>query len=208
MKLRSYGIIWAAITVAALSGCAVRAVKPPIETASAAPGGTISRRGAPLHLIGPPLALGGALPSAPLVDAQGMKDVDLSIERGRVLLLSIVPSLDTRVCEIQTHYLGEAGAALPDEIQRITISRDTPFAQQRFARETGLKKIRYLSDHKTADFGFSTGLLIDELRVLARSVVVVDKAGRVRHIQVVPELTHLPDMQRAFEAALKLNNEN
>ncbi|MFC1817086.1 peroxiredoxin, partial [Thermodesulfobacteriota bacterium] len=198
-------ICWIAIITAVVFGCAGRAVKPVIETTSATPGGTITRGGTPMHLIGTPLTIGGALPSAVLVDTQSMKDVDLSKESGRVLLLSIVPSLDTKVCDLQTHYLGEAGAALPDKIQRITISRDTPFAQQRFARKAKLKNIRYLSDYKRADFGHSTGLLIDELMLLGRSVVVVDKAGMVRYIQVVPELSHLPDMEQAFKIALKLN---
>jgi thiol peroxidase len=134
-----------------------------------------------------------------------MQTIDLSKERGKVLLLSIVPSIDTKVCEAQTHYLGEEGDDLPDTIRRITISRDTPLAQKRFAEEAKLKDLQYLSDHREGDFGMSTGLMIDKIRLLARSIVIVDRDGIVRYIQVVPEITHLPDMDKAFSIAEELS---
>jgi thiol peroxidase len=133
-----------------------------------------------------------------------MKGVDLSKERGSVLILSIVPSLDTPVCEEQTHYLGEKGDKLPRSVKRIVISRDTPFAQKRFAKEAKLTALQYLSDYKLADFGRSTGLLTEGLMLLARSVIIVDKEGTVRYLQVVPEMSHLPDMEKAFEKAAEL----
>jgi thiol peroxidase len=191
-----------------LTGCANTQPKFEIEHKSAAPGSMVARKGSQLHLLGSPVAVGQTLPSALLVDAGSMKEVDLSKERGKVLFLSIVPSLDTKVCDAQTHYLGEQGDRLPDTVRRITISRDTPFAQKRFAGDAKLTDIQYLSDYKDAQFGRSTGLLIDELRLLARSVILVDKAGIVRYIQVVPEITHLPDMEKAFQLAGELVNEN
>jgi thiol peroxidase len=136
-----------------------------------------------------------------------MKDVDLSQEKGRVLFLSIVPSLDTPVCEEQTHYLGEEGDKLPGDVRRITISRDTPFAQKRFANEAKLTHLQYLSDYKQGDFGRSTGLLIEGPMLLSRSIVLVDKEGMVRYIQVVPDITHLPDMEKAFQKAMELTKE-
>ncbi|MDH7499507.1 MAG: peroxiredoxin, partial [candidate division NC10 bacterium] len=157
-----------------------------------------------LTLVGSPIKVGAPLPSVNLSDAETLGDVDLSQEKGSVLLLSMVPSLDTPVCEEQTHYLGEQGNRLPPAVKRITISRDTPFAQKRFAKEAKLTQIRYLSDYKEGAFGRSTGLLIDELALLARAVVLVDKEGIVRYIQVVPELTHLPDMEKAFNQAVEL----
>jgi thiol peroxidase len=132
---------------------------------------------------------------------------DLSKEKGAVLFLSIVPSIDTVVCEEQTHYLGEEGEKLPREIRRITISRDTPFAQKRFAKEAKLTHIQYLSDYKEGEFGKSTGLLTEKTLLLARSVVLVDKKGIIRYIQVVPEITRLPDMEKAFQKAVELNKE-
>jgi thiol peroxidase len=157
-----------------------------------------------MKLLGKPIQLGSPLPSTKLVDAGSPKLVDLTQEKGNVLFLSIVPSLDTKVCEAQTHYLGEKGDKLPAGIQRITISRDTPFAQQRFAKESKLNHIRYLSDYREGEFGLAVGLLMDDLRLLARSVVLVDKDGIVRYIQVVPEITRLPDMEKAFAAASAL----
>jgi thiol peroxidase len=190
--------------VLVFSGCALTGNMPPIEQGTADPGGTVARKGQPLTLMGEPVAVGAPLPVSHLVDASSMELVDLSQERGKVLLLSIVPSIDTKVCEAQTHYLGEKGDHLPDTIRRITISRDTPFAQQRFAAEAKLDDLQYLSDYREGDFGAATGLMIDELRLLARSIIVVDKDGVVRYIQVVPEITHLPDMERAFSIAEKL----
>jgi len=180
---------------------------PQINQQSVEPGGVVTRGDKRFALIGTPIAVGKPLPSVGLVDAKTMAPVDLSQEKGKVLFLSIVPSIDTKVCEVQTHFLGEEGDTLPAQIQRITISRDTPFAQKRFAEEAGLLDIRYLSDYKRGDFGRATGLLMEGSELLARSVVLVDKKGLVRYIQVVPEMTHLPDMERAFEEALRLMKE-
>jgi thiol peroxidase len=157
--------------------------------------------------MGSPTSVGKPLPSVDVIDAMTMQGVDLSGERGSVLFLSIVPSLDTPVCEEQTHYLGEKGSRLPNSIKRIVISRDTPFAQKRFAKEAKLTSLQYLSDYKEGDFGRSTGLLTEGLMLLARSVILVDKQGIVRYIQVVPEMSHLPDMDKAFERAIELTKE-
>jgi len=185
-------------------GCATSQPKIPMDWASSQPGTQVSYRGNPVKLLGPPVSVGKPLPSVEVVDAMSMKDVDLSKERGFILLLSIVPSLDTPVCEEQTHYLGEKGNKLPVGIKRIVISRDTPFAQKRFAKEAKLTNLQYLSDYKQGEFGRSTGLLTEGPMLLARSVIIVDKEGTVRYIQVVPEMAHLPDMEKAFEKAIEL----
>jgi thiol peroxidase len=185
-------------------GCATTQSKIPMDMASTQPGEQVNFRGKPIKLLGSPVTLGKPLPSVDLVDAMGMNNVDLSKERGSVLLLSIVPSLDTPVCEEQTHYLAEKGNVLPKGIHRIVISRDTPFAQKRFAKEAKLTNLQYLSDYKQGDFARSTGLLTEGLMLFARSVIVVDKQGIVRYIQVVPEMTHLPDMERAFQVAIEM----
>jgi thiol peroxidase len=185
-------------------GCATSQPKIPMDWASSQPGTQVSYRGNPVKLLGSPVSVGKPLPSVEVVDAMSMKDVDLSKERGSILLLSIVPSLDTLVCEEQTHYLGERGDRLPGSVRRIVISRDTPFAQKRFAKEAKLTDLQYLSDYKQGDFGRSAGLLTEGLMLLARSVILVDKQGIVRYIQVVPEMSHLPDMEKAFEKATEL----
>ncbi len=100
--------------------------------------------------------------------------------------------------------MGEEGNKLPGDIRRITISRDTPFAQKRFAKEAKLTHLQYLSDYRQGDFGRSTGLLVEGSMLLSRSIVLVDRSGIVRYIQVVPDMTHLPDMERAFQEAMEL----
>ena len=188
-------------------GCMATRPQIPMEQNSSQPGGTVTRGGEAIKLLGTPVSLGQPLPSVKLVDAMTMKDVDLSQEKGAVLFLSIVPSIDTRVCEEQTHYLGEEGGKLSREIRRITLSRDTPFAQKRFAQEAKLTSIQYLSDYREGEFGRATGLLMGGSMLLARSVVLVDKKGVIRYIQVVPEVTRLPDMEKAFQKAAELVKE-
>lgn len=188
-----------------LSSCATKQPPIVIDSASVAPGSEVTRKGETLALTGTGIEVGHKLPDGQLVDAATMQEINLSDYKGSVLLLSIVPSIDTKVCEAQTHYLGEEGDMLPASVKRITISRDTPFAQARFAKEAKLEDIQYLSDYKDGSFGRSVGLLIDGPQLLARSVVLVDKQGSVRYIQVVPEITHLPDMKEAFAAAIALD---
>ena len=190
-----------------LMGCAMTQPNIPVDEFSVEPGTSVARKGQSFKLLGNPITVGKTLPAVELRDANTMAKVDLSTMRGSVLFLSIVPSLDTPVCDAQTHYLGEEGDKLSPEIKRITISRDTPFAQKRFAKEAKLADLQYLSDHGDASFGRSTGLLIDDLMLLSRSVILVDKEGKVRYIQVVPDITHLPDMEKAFQKAEELQRE-
>jgi len=209
MVSKNVQILLAGLSLVLILACATAQPKIRMEVLSALPGGQVTFAGKPLHLIGSPIpvSMGRPLPSVKLTDAFTMEEVDPSTLRGSVLFLSVVPSLDTPVCETQTHYLGEQGTRIPPSVKRITISRDTPFAQKRFATEAKLTKIQYLSDYKEGAFGRSTGLLIDGLMLDARAVILVDKQGVVRYIQVVPELTHLPDMEKAFDVATELSRE-
>ena len=208
MKTSHVGIISGCLLFI-LSGCASTGVASiPVDSASSAPGTTVTIKGEPHQLLGTALQVGGRLPATVLIDANTMKKVDLSQLDGNVLIISLVPSIDTKVCDAQTHYLGEQGARLPASITRITISRDTPFAQKRFAEEARLSNITFLSDYRDGSFGRTTGLLLDDSMLLARSVIVADRKGVVRYIQVVPELTHLPDMEAAFAKAEALLSGN
>jgi len=190
-----------------LSACTTKQPPIAIDTNSVVPGTQVARKGAQLALTGTGIEVGQRLPDTSLVDSATMKEVNLNDYQGSVLFLSIVPSIDTKVCEAQTHYLGEQGDTLPPAVKRITISRDTPFAQARFAREAKLEDVQYLSDYKEGAFGRSTGLLLDGPRLLARSIILVDKQGIVQYIQVVPEITHLPDMEEAFKKATAMANQ-
>ena len=202
MSTASFNAVISGFLLLLVTGCASKGgVTLPIDTASSAPGTAVTLKGQTLLLTGTPLQVGSPIPATALVDASTMKKVDLSQMKGRVLFLSLVPSLDTKVCEAQTHKLGELGAKHSPDIARITISRDTPFAQNRFAKEAKLTGITYLSDYRDGSFGRATGLLQAESMLLARAVILVDKDGIVRYIQVVPELTHLPDMEAAFARA-------
>ena len=207
MESRMKSLCMAGVLFFLILGCASLQSKPPVNRDSVEPGSAVQRGDKRFPLLGTPISMGDSLPSVSLVDAMTMKEVDLSQERGKVLFLNMVPSLDTPVCDAQTHYLGEEGDKLPDLVERITVSRDTPFAQKRFAEEAKLTDLRYLSDYREGDFGRSVGLLMDGLRLLARSVILVDTHGKVRYIQVVPEITHMPDMEAAFQEATQLAKE-
>jgi len=196
-------IVGCSLSIALIS-CGTKTAHFIFDPGSVPPGSQITKKGDILPLIGTPLEVGDRLPVTNLIDAKSMTSINLSEYTGDVLFLSIVPSIDTKVCEAQTHYLGEEGDKLPSTIQRITISRDTPFAQMRFAKEAKLTDIRYLSDYKEGSFGRSTGLLIEGPMLLARSIILVDKKGIVQYMQVVPEITNLPDMEKAFAKAIEL----
>jgi thiol peroxidase len=205
MKIHPIVVMFVVSMYLVLTGCVTTGgPKIQVDTASSTPGGSVTQKGEPRRLVGTPLTIGAPLPSTVLVDAVTMEKVDLARMRGKVLLLSLVPSLDTKVCEAQTHLLGEEGDRLPQEVVRITISRDTPFAQKRFAEEAKLTDLTYLSDYRDGSFGRATGLLVEESLLLARAVILVDQGGVVRSIQVVPELSHLPDMESAFSKATAL----
>lgn len=201
MKKNSFGVMLAWCLMLIMSGCATTDTRIPIDSSSSSPGTAVTMGGEARQLSGTPLLVGGPLPATVLTDAFSMKKVDLSQLKGQVLLISLVPSIDTKVCEAQTHNLSEQGAWLPEGIRRITISRDTPFAQKRFAEESKLTNITFLSDYRDGSFGRSTGLLLEDSMLLARSVILVDREGVVRYIQVVPELSHLPDLEAAFAKA-------
>jgi thiol peroxidase len=173
----------------------------PVSSESVAPATTVTRAGQAQKLLGRAVKVGDQLPGVLLTD-RGMASYSLQELKGRTAVLSIAPSLDTNVCERQTHLLGEASAEeLPEDIVRVKITRDLPFAHSRFAEQTDLWNILYLSDFKKAEFGLGTGLLLEELRLLARAIMVVDPGGTIRYLQVVPEVGHLPDMQKAFAVA-------
>jgi thiol peroxidase len=123
---------------------------------------------------------------------------------GRVRIISVVPSLDTKVCEQQTHYLSEKNKGLDKMVELITVSIDTPFAQKRFAEEAKINNVTFLSDYRGADFGRTHGLLLKDPHLLARAILVVDKNNVIRYLQITPELAQLPDMEEAFQFARTL----
>ncbi|MEK9628358.1 MAG: thiol peroxidase [Nitrospinota bacterium] len=164
---------------------------------------TITLRGKPLTLIGKKSQVGKTLPTVRLPDL-GLNMIDLQSFNGKVTILSVVPSLDTPTCDKQTHILSEENKGLDKTANLVTVSRDLPFAQKRFAKEAKINNIQFLSDYRDAEFGKSTGLLIEENRLLARAVFVLDRKGIIRYLEIVSELAKLPDMEKAMEFARSL----
>jgi thiol peroxidase len=153
-------------------------------------------------LLGHPVAVGEQAPAFTLPDAQN-QPVSLADYAGKVVILTAFPSVDTRVCATQTRTFNQRAAAIP-EVQVLTLSADLPFALERFCAAEGIDRVRTLSDHKDMQFGRGYGFQIEELRLLARGTVIVDKAGVVRYVEIVPELGREPDYDKAIAVATEL----
>ena len=165
--------------------------------------GVITMKGNPLTLVGPKLSIGDSAPDIEVLD-NDLSPVKLSSFKGKVCVLSIVPSLDTPVCDMQTRKFNDQAGNLGDDVVILTISMDLPFAQKRWCGAAGVDKVVTLSDHREAAFGEAYGVLIKELRLLARVIFVVDKDGTIQYIQMVKEVTTEPDYEAVLEAVKKL----
>jgi len=172
-------------------------------SATAGKGHTVTFKGEPLALTGSGVKVGDKLRSVKVAKGD-LSLVNITDTKGKVRILNIVPSLDTAVCEQQTHHLSEKNSGLDKTIELITISVDTPFAQGRFAKEAKIANVTFLSDYRGGNFGKAYGLLVKDLHILARTVMVVDKDNVIRYMQVTPELAQMPDMDAAFRAAKAL----
>ncbi len=161
--------------------------------------GAVTFMGNPLTLVGPELKVGQAAPQFTALD-NDLNPVSLKDFSGKVLVISSVPSLDTPVCDLQTRRFNAEATALGSKVQILTLSMDLPFAQKRWCGAAGVEALKTLSDHRDASFGLAYGLLIKELRLLARSVVVVNHEGKVTYYQLVGEVTQEPDYDAAIQA--------
>jgi thioredoxin-dependent peroxiredoxin len=162
--------------------------------------GALTMKGGPVTLLGADPAVGDDAPDFRVVDG-GFGEVTLSGLKGKVVLISAVPSLDTPVCSIQTQRFNKELAGLPDNVQVLTVSMDLPFAQARFCEAEGVDKVLTVSDHVWREFGENYGLLIEGMGLLTRAVWVVDAAGKIVYKQVVPEIVDEPDYDAALSAA-------
>ena len=158
----------------------------------------VTFKGKPLHLVGTLLKIGDHLPSFTLTGAD-MKTVSAESFHGKTLLISTVPSLDTAVCSLQSKHFEEEAVKYPD-VQLITVSMDLPFAQARWAKESACSHMPLFSDYKEHSFAKATGLLINELKLLARAVHIFDKEGRLVYQEIVAEMTEQPDYAKALQA--------
>ena len=165
--------------------------------------GVITFQGGPLTLIGPALRPGDKAPGFSVLDGE-LKPVSLKDFAGKTKIISVTPSLDTPVCDLQLRRFNAEAIKLSADTQVFNISMDLPFAISRFCTGAGIDRVKALSDHREASFGASYGVLIKELRLLARAVFVIDKDDVIRYVEIVPEITNQPDYDKALGAAGKL----
>ena len=178
-------------------------------SAMAGEGHMVLFKGPPLPLSGTGITVGEPLREVKLTQTDLTLISILDTKgKGKVRIISIVPSLDTKVCEQQTHYLSERNKGLDKMVELITVSIDTPFAQKRFAEEAHIINVTFLSDYRGAEFGKAYGLFLRGPHILARTVMVIDAHNHVRHLQITPELAHLPDLDEAFTVAKSLITAN
>jgi thiol peroxidase len=164
--------------------------------------GATTMRGKPLTLVGPELKTGDKAPDFEAV-SDVLQPVNLQGTGPAVRIFSVVPSLDTPVCDAQTKRFNEEAAKLPD-VQIFTVSMDLPFAQKRWCGAFGIDKIKMLSDHKSGSFGEHYGTLIKELRIESRAIFVLDKDNTIKHVEYVKEVAEHPNYDAALNAARSL----
>jgi thiol peroxidase len=156
-------------------------------------------RGNPLTLVGPELKPGDKAPDFSVLDSS-LKPVHLADTSGKTRIFSVVPSLDTPVCDAQTKRFNEEAAKLAN-IDIYTVSMDLPFAQKRFCNSFALDNVKMLSDHKEASFGSAWGTLIKEMRILSRAIFVVAPDNTVKYVEYVKEVADSPNFDAAIAAA-------
>jgi thioredoxin-dependent peroxiredoxin len=161
--------------------------------------GVITFLGGPLTLVGPEIKVGQKAPDFTVLD-NGLAAKSLKDFAGKTVVISVTPSLDTPVCDAQLRKFNDSATKLGPDVVVLNVSMDLPFANKRFCSVAGIEKAVTLSDHRDASFGQAYGVLIKELRLLARSIFVVGKDGLVKYAEIVPEVTHPPSYDKALAA--------
>lgn len=168
--------------------------------------GAVTFKGNPLTLVGDEVKVGAAAPEFDLAcfGPTGMGHIRKADLLGKPTIISVVPSLDTPVCQVQTKKFNAELAGLGDKVNAVTVSLDLPFAMNRFCGAEDIKAMKSGSDYLDRAFGRDWGVLIDELKILARAVFILDAQGVVRHAEVVKEVASEPDYAAALAALRKL----
>lgn len=164
----------------------------------------VTFKNSPVTLIGNEVKVGDQAPDFTVV-ANDLTEVTLKDSEGKIRLFSVVPSLETGVCDKQTRTFNEAAANLGDNVVIYTVSMDLPFAQKRWCGAAGIDNVVTVSDHRDASFGEAYGVHMKELRLLARSIFVIDETGKVTYVEYVPEGTDHPNYDAAIEAVKALS---
>jgi len=165
--------------------------------------GIVTFKQNPVTLLGPDIVVGSQAPDFKVVD-NALQPVTRDTAKGKVQLITVVPSIDTGVCDTMTRKFNQDAAVLPDDVAIYTISMDLPFAQKRWCGAAGIERVQMLSDYQERSFGQNYGLLIDELKLLARAVYIIDTDGKVAYREIVPEVTDEPDYSAALNAVKAL----
>jgi thiol peroxidase len=163
--------------------------------------GAVTFKGNPVTLVGPEIKVGDKAPNFTVL-ANDLSPITLEDSKGSVRIISVVPSLDTGVCDLQTRRFNEEASKL-DGVKMLTISVDLPFAQKRWCGAAGVENLQTLSDHRDLSFGTAYGVAIKELRLLARAVFVIDQNDQVIYVEYVPEVTNHPNYEAPILAAKK-----
>ncbi len=158
----------------------------------------ITMKGKPLTLIGPDIKTGDEAPDFTVIDER-LNEVSLRDFAGKTKVISVTPSLDTPVCDLQLRRFNREAASMPQDVVLLNISMDLPFAISRFCSMAGIDQAKALSDHRDASFGTAYGVLIKELRLLARSIFIIDKNNIVRYKEIVAEQSNHPDYEKALK---------
>jgi len=161
---------------------------------------TVTMQGRPMTLAGDEIKVGMTAPDFKVTDNDMLPLKFSRSYGGKVAVISVVPSLDTPVCDLQTRRFNKEAEALGPDVGVLTISMDLPFAQKRWCGAAGVKAVRTFSDYQKADFGKAWGVLIKDLRLLARAVFIVDRDGIVKYAQIVPEVTREPNYDEVLTA--------
>lgn len=165
--------------------------------------GIITMHGNPLTLAGNDVKKGDIAPDATLLD-NDLNPVKISSYKGKICVISSVPSLDTPVCDIETRRFNQEAEGLGEDVIILTVSMDLPFAQKRWCGAAGVDRVITLSDHRDASFAQAYGMLVKELRLLVRAVHVIDREGIVQYIQIVNEMSEEPDYAEVINEIKKL----
>ena len=169
---------------------------------------TITLNGRELTLIGNELKVGDTAPDFKVISNDMTPMKFYRTYKDKIVLISSVPSLDTPICDLETKKFNEEAQKLSDDVEIITISMDLPFAQKRWCGQNGITKLKTYSDYIKAEFGKSYGVLIKELRLLARCIFIIDKDLKIRYIQLVKEVSNEPDYNDAINALKNVTNKN
>ena len=165
--------------------------------------GQVSFKGNPLTLLGKEVKVGDKASPFKVVD-NAMQPVTLESYQGKIKVITAVPSLDTPVCNMETRRFNQEAEKLPENVVILTISMDLPFAQARWCAAAGVEKVKIFSDYQDHSFGLAYGVLVKELKLLARAVFIVDDQDIIRYVELVPEIAQEPDYDRILGAVRAL----